>query len=597
MQTLSLLPANEAAVRRSSSMLHDIIRNELLYPVFQPIVNVRERQILGYEALIRGPEDSPYFKPLHLFGGARELGMDVELEILCRKCSIREFMQLGLRGKLFLNISPGALLNPGFRKGRTLQYLQEYDISPARVVIEITEHQETKGYRLLSDALAHYRGMGFTVALDDLGAGYSGLRLWSELLPDFIKIDKHFVRRINSDRIKASFVTNLLRMSSASNCQLIAEGVEDLEELKTLQRIGITYAQGYYFARPERIPPACIALDKFPVEERKPQPALTSPGNTDLQRISRQVPPLSASVTVGQAVEHLQRHPELQLLAVLDGNKPVGIINRHQFFNRLMATRFGMELYGKRRIGKLLGQQLILVDINAELETVSQQLVATQVPEQAFIIMNGQSYHGVASLLDLLEIITEQKIQHARHANPLTLLPGIVPVNQAINNLLAVAQAFSVSYWDIDNFKPYNDFYGYAAGDGVIQLLAELLRRIYADDSALIGHIGGDDFIVVDFAGNFQERAEAVLTEFATAIPACYEAAHREAGGMTGLDRQGVPVLFGLASVSVGLVPPPAVASCHSHIEIADLATEAKKQAKLIKGNSMFINRRSIVRV
>jgi len=596
MQKLSLQPVGGQQFR-SSSMLQDIIRNELLYPVFQPIVNVRLQQILGYEALIRGPEDSPYFEPMQLFSAASEIGMDVELEVLCRKCSIREFVQLGLRGKLFLNISPGALLDPAFRKGRTLQYLQQYNISPERVVIEITEQHETKGYQLLSAALAHYRGMGFTVALDDLGAGYSSLRLWSELLPDFIKVDKHFVRRINCDRIKASFVTNLLRMSSASNCQLIAEGVEDLEELTTLQRIGVTLVQGYYFARPERVPPASIAVEKFPVEEGEPMLPLAKTGNADLQRISRQVAPLCASLTVSQAVEHLQRHPELQLLAVLDGTKPVGIINRHQFFNRLMATRFGMELYGKRCVRKLLGQQLILVDLNAELESVSQQLVATQVPEQAFIIMDGQRYHGVASLLDLLEIITEQKIHHARHANPLTLLPGIVPVNQAINKLLATAKPFAVSYWDIDNFKPYNDYYGYAAGDRVIQLLAELLRGVYTDDSALIGHIGGDDFIVVDFAEHYPERVEALLAEFAAAVPACYETGHREAGGMIGLDRQGVQVNYGLAFVSVGIVPPTAVASCQSHIEIADLATEAKKLAKSIKGNSMFVNRRSIVRV
>jgi EAL domain-containing protein (putative c-di-GMP-specific phosphodiesterase class I)/GGDEF domain-containing protein len=596
MQNLSLQPAGEVHFQ-SSSMLREIIQNELLYPVFQPIVNVRHQQILGYEALIRGPDGSPYYKPIQLFSGAKAIGMDVELEVLCRKCSIREFVQLGLSGQLFLNISPGALLDPAFRKGRTLKYLQEYCVNPERVVIEITEQHETKGYQMLAAALAHYRGMGFTVALDDLGAGYSGLRLWSELLPDFIKVDKHFVRRINSDRIKASFVTNLLRMSSASNCQLIAEGVEDVEELKTLQRLGVTFVQGYYFARPERVPPASIAVEKFPIEERELLVPLASTGNTDLQRISRQVAPLSASVTVNEAVDHLQRHPELQLLAVLDGTRPVGIINRHQFFNRLMATRFGMELYGKRRISKLLGQQLILVDLNAELETVSQQLVSTQVPEQAFIIMDGERYHGVASLLDLLEIITEQKIQHARHANPLTLLPGIVPVNHAINKLLAAATPFAVSYWDIDNFKPYNDFYGYAAGDRVIQLLAELLRRIYDDDSALIGHIGGDDFIVVDFAGDYQERVDSLLAEFAAAIPSFYEAGHRGAGGMSGLDRQGVQVFFGLASVSVGIVPPAGVASCQSHIEIADLATEAKKQAKKCRGNSMFVNRRAILRV
>ena len=105
--------------------------------------------------------------------------------------------------------------------------------------------------------------MGFTVALDDPGDGYSGLRLWSELLPDFIKIDKHFIHNIHSDRIKVSFVASLHRMATASHCRIIAEGVELGEDLAVLQKIGIAFAQGFYCAKPLAVPPTALDRDKF----------------------------------------------------------------------------------------------------------------------------------------------------------------------------------------------------------------------------------------------------------------------------------------------------------------------------------------------
>jgi diguanylate cyclase (GGDEF)-like protein len=577
-------------------LVRDIIARERVQAVFQPIVDLKRRAILGYEALTRGPEDTPFHKPIALFGAAIKLGLESELEIVCRKNSIRAFAKLGLDAKLFLNISPGALTNPGFKKGKTLRYLEEFGISPERVVIEVTEQHKTQGYRLLAEALAHYRSMGFTVALDDLGAGYSGLRLWTEVLPDYIKIDKHFIRNIHNDRIKASFVTSLYRMASASNCQVIAEGVELAEELKVLQKIGIGFVQGYYFARPESIPLRTLEKCDFDGNDWATHFPLPTDGNADLMRISRQIEPLSADTTVNDIVDLFQKRPDLQLLPILEQERPAGIINRHLFFNKLMATRFGVELYGKRAIRKLLEKQVILIDINSELESVSQRLIATPVPEQAFIITAEDRYHGVATVLDLLEIITEQKIQNARHANPLTLLPGIVPVNHVINKMLGERRSFCVAYFDLDNFKPYNDYYGYDAGDRIIQLLSDQLRKVYHGSHALIGHIGGDDFIVMDSAVDYLGNIQALLGGFAEQVPQYYSQTHLQEGGINGIDRNGQFSFFGLTSVSVGVVPPESVATCQSHIDIADLASEAKKLAKTTRGNSYFINRRAIVR-
>ena len=169
-----------------------IIKQKNLSVYFQPIVENNRRNIFAYEALIRGPINTHFHSPITLFEAASEQGRLVELELLCRELSIVQFKTLNLPGKLFLNASPATLFQPNFRSGRTLEMLQKIGLDPSRVVIELTEHEPLENYELVRDALKHYKNMGFEIAIDDLGSGYSGLRMWYELRPDYVKIDRHF---------------------------------------------------------------------------------------------------------------------------------------------------------------------------------------------------------------------------------------------------------------------------------------------------------------------------------------------------------------------------------------------------------------------
>ncbi len=193
--------------------------------------------------------------PLSLFDAAERFDLNDELEFTCREAAIRRYAELALKEKLFLNVSPAVLLEPKCKAGETLKFFEQYGLDPASVVIELTEHQPTDDYPLMRKAVTYYRDMGFEIALDDLGAGYSGLRLWSELLPDYVKIDKHFIQGLHEDPVKLNFVQYFQNMAAALNCHVIAEGVETADEFHAVVKLGITHAQGYYFfARPEAIP-------------------------------------------------------------------------------------------------------------------------------------------------------------------------------------------------------------------------------------------------------------------------------------------------------------------------------------------------------
>lgn len=588
---LDLRHFSQSEIRR---VIEKIIAEENLYSVFQGIIDLPKKEIHGFEALIRGPQDSLFHSPLQLFSAARACGLETELEILCRKVTIRDYAKLQLNQKLFLNISPSILLRPGFKKGKTLEFLKQYHIDPQQVVIEITEYQETENYRLLKAAIDHYRGMGFRVALDDLGSGYSSLKLWSELLPEYIKVDSHFIRHIDSNPVKTSFVRSLHSMAKASHCKIIAEGVEVKEEYQMLQKIGIGLIQGYYFSRPTTKPCPEVALKRLTPEKNQLQLILDADSDDNISVIADKLKPMHSCTPVRTIMDIFQQDENLQTIPIVDGDQPLGLVDRNRFFNRLMATRFGPELYGKNPIKTFLDTETMSVDINSDLESVSQILTENAHRDGAFIITHQDKYFGVATVIGLLEKMTRQKIHNAQHANPLTLLPGMVPVNNSINKLLKSKTPFSVAYVDLDHFKPYNDVYGYEAGDKIIKDLAELLYAGFPKASSLVGHIGGDDFIVVNTGENYLSDCEFILDSFSQKANSYYLAEHRKAGGIHTLDRRGQPAFFPLLSLSVGIVPPEATASCESHIGISDLATEAKRQAKLKEGQSCFINRRKI---
>lgn len=238
-----------------TASLTEILDRGQLVPRFQAIVSLAEAKLFGYEATIRGPADSLLHAPLALFGAAQRAGRLVELDRHCRQAAIREFSRLRLPGRLFLNVTAATLLQPDFSPGHTLQYLDRFGLQPEEIVIELTEQHPIDDFAVLRRAVAHYRHYGFAVAIDDLGAGYAGLRLWEELRPDYVKIDRHFIQGIDKDPVKLHFVRSMQQLARNLGCRLIAEGVESTGELLAVSSLGIEFVQGYYFARPQASPP------------------------------------------------------------------------------------------------------------------------------------------------------------------------------------------------------------------------------------------------------------------------------------------------------------------------------------------------------
>lgn len=577
----------------SQISIADIIKDRKLTVYFQPIVSNKQEDIFAYEALIRGPINSPFHSPVNLFNEATQQGRLVELELLCRELSIQQFQTLQLSGKLFLNASPETLFQPGFKAGQTLKMLKNANLSPNRVVIELTEHSPLENYEAIREAIKHYKEMGFEIAMDDLGSGYSGLRMWYELRPDYVKIDRYFMCNIGADKVKQQFVLSIKNIARELNCEVIAEGVETEDEFNFIEKIGLPFCQGFYIAKPAALP--LRKVDKnifhFQIENNN----LVIDNQTPLvSQLLQKIPAISEQETVDQTAFLFNLNPDWESIPVVEfatsgQSRPIGLIRRN-CLTQLLFSKYGRELSGKKSISSLIDRNVLVLDSQLAIEQASHAINNQSEAQKAleFIITDQGYYAGVGSIIALIKEIANLQINNARYANPLTLLPGNVPISKKLDQVVQSQTPFVIAYLDLDNFKPYNDYYGYEKGDQIITGVADILRSTVIDKSDFIGHIGGDDFIFITTNQDWKVLCDQILTEFEEWVRHRYLPEDQIMGGISASDRFGQKRFYPMLSLSIGCVtlPPP---FCKSYHDVAALASQAKSMAKKIKGNSLYI--------
>ena len=575
-----------------------IIRGRQLSALYQPIVSMADAQIIGYEGLIRGPSDSLLHSPLMLFQAARECGRAVEIEYLSRAIVLDTFARLDIQGKVFLNVSPDTLLMEGWRSGDTLRCIAESGLKPEQVVIELTENSATLEYAVLRDATQHYRSMGFEIAMDDLGEGFSSLRMWSEIRPDYVKIDKHFIQNIHLDPVKLQFVRSIQEIAANSGCRVIAEGIETQAELLTVRDLGVAYGQGYHFAHPAARPATQLAPSIVETLRGISNSAHAMPINTlhhksTVANLVKFVKPVATSTTNEDVFAMFEKNPALYSIPVVDEGKPVGLISRYTMIDRF-ARQYGKELFGRRSCTMMMELSPLVIERSVSLHELSSKILglAPYHLTLGFIVTDRGNYLGMGGGHDLLREITQMQIAAARYANPLTQLPGNVPINEHIDRLLHSNQPFVACYFDLDNFKPYNDVYGFRKGDELIKLVSKLLLEYTQPELDFVGHIGGDDFIALFRSDDWEARCHTLLRKFSVASQAHYEPEDLQNGGIRAEDRQGKRTFHALTSLSIGAVRVESSLFA-SHHEVAAAASSAKKVAKRKNGNSLFIDRRN----
>jgi EAL domain-containing protein (putative c-di-GMP-specific phosphodiesterase class I) len=239
--------------RRQAVYLQRVLRGGQVHMVYQPVVDVVDKRVLGYEALTRLP-GSRFATPDLLFRVAQENGLLWQLERLCRQRALECLPKLEQGQLLFLNHEPESFHDPELLGGSFLTRLSGSGLEPRHLVLELTEHAAVKDFSDLRRTLGELRALGFRLALDDVGSGYAGLRAIAEIRPDFLKVDMMLVRNLHADPIKRELIATIRRFAESTGITLVAEGVETTEELDSLAGAGVRCAQGFLFARPDSPP-------------------------------------------------------------------------------------------------------------------------------------------------------------------------------------------------------------------------------------------------------------------------------------------------------------------------------------------------------
>lgn len=239
----------DARARRRE--LLDILVHENLHSVYEPIVDAHALTVFGYEALVRGPAGTRLASPLALFDVAAEEGMLFELDCLCRAAALDGAVGFPHGPKLFLNIRPSSFHDPSFQPDALIRTLERCRLGPADVVFEISEQESIDNYEIFREARDGYGKLGFQFAMDDTGAGYASLEAVAELAPEFIKVDRSFVRGIDEDPVRQTILRALQSLASDLGAQIVGEGLDTLEELRTLGSLGIPFGQGWLFGKPQ----------------------------------------------------------------------------------------------------------------------------------------------------------------------------------------------------------------------------------------------------------------------------------------------------------------------------------------------------------
>lgn len=568
--------------------------------VFQPIVSLKTGEVVGYEALSRGPANSPLESPATLFSLAEKLERTWELEYLCRQKAIEASAKLENQKLLFININPKIIEDIRFSKGFTKEQLASFHISPSRVVFEITEKSSVSNYNNFCRILQHYTEQGFRVAIDDLGSGYSGLTLLAKIRPQFVKLDLELIRSIDKDSLKQNLVKFFLEFSRVSGIILIAEGIETLDEMNTLVELGVEYGQGFYLQKPAS-GLTVLSDDKRRIIEslqnKMYRHSFKGVNTMPIGEIVRKDCPISPEMPCHEVDKIFSDNAQQMGLAVVKDGAGVGLIMRHRFYGKL-GTRYGFSIYSKKPISMVMDNFPLIVDYTMPLDDVSRLAMSrsSEVLYDYVLVQGDKNKHlGIVTIKDLLEKTTQLEIKVAKYANPLTGLPGNVMIENNINRVINEDSKYAVVYVDVDNFKAYNDVYGFQQGDEILKLTASILEKefsILRFKDSFLGHIGGDDFVVVISGLDkkiIENACHGVISNFDKQVLSYYNRADRERKYISTFNRKGQEETFPLMSLSLAVLTNEKTQFSSSH-ELAKAAADIKKKCKAVSGSCYLVS-------
>jgi diguanylate cyclase (GGDEF)-like protein/PAS domain S-box-containing protein len=457
--------------------------------VFQAVHEIGTGKVVGVEALARFPCEP--FRPDLFFAQAGVLGLAIELETAIVARVMSTVAHLPDDVFVAINISPAAALVAPWADLLV-------DVDPARIILEITEHDAVPNYGALDDVLEECRARGMRVAVDDVGAGFASFSHVLELAPDFVKIDQSIIRHIDADDARRRLARAIAEFAGQIGATVIAEGVETQGELDAVVTAGISWAQGFYLSRPK---PHAHGFPAATVTAARTEP---SPATVDL---------------LGE------RRFELALAHSPIGMAVVGLDGAFLRTNRALRSMLG---YNRKTLESMTFQEITHPDdLESDLALLTECLDGRRRSyriDKRYIAADGrvvwcaltvvvvhaprdQPRCFVSQIVDVTaDRAREADLARQAATDPLTAVANRSAGWSRLEHLDVEGDGYGVLFCDIERFKSVNDQRGHHVGD---QLLVEVARRLVeaVDDHSLVARWGGDEFLVITEAADHHRLA------------------------------------------------------------------------------------------
>ncbi|WP_053697526.1 GGDEF domain-containing protein [Streptomyces sp. NRRL F-5755] len=477
---------------------------------FQPVVNLATGSVAALEILAR-PERGDV-----LTAARRSADLDAELAGLGVRAAAQQETLLPLHVNVFAATLAEQPAVTALRKA-----VQDVGRRPWEITVDIGGPFTHVPRRALLDAVAGLRQDGYRICADGIGDGDLPLRLLGDLGPDLVKLDASLCAEPAEDRGGRAAVAAMRQLCEVLGSLLAVEGVETERQYAAVRAAGAQLAQGFLFAPPARRPAADVFLPE-PSDGYGPVAsgdaggagALLPPSGPPVTQFLQPAALLPMSASAGAVRSHLTGFPGVSGVLLVDPDGvPVRAIDRDRFLLSL-SGRYGHALYADRPALRLADRpRTVGADATAwEVLDVVTDGDRDRTGDDVAVVDEQGRCVGVVHLADILRALAESRVEEAARLNPLTRLPGSDAVNTEVDRRVADGRAFALSWLDVDGFKQVNDGAGFAAGDALIRAVGQALARTAAElPTARVGHIGGDDFLVLAGPDELEPFAAAVL--------------------------------------------------------------------------------------
>ncbi|TJY39701.1 EAL domain-containing protein [Cohnella pontilimi] len=549
---------------------------------YAPIVSMQDGSLFAYEALPFNKATAEVWTPEQFFSVSEWEGELFDNDRYFREQAILAAPSGSTPVKLFVPVPAWIVFEPKLHPGDTLSKMEAAGLRPEQVVLTLVDNGTDHPGTLVA-ALRHYRMQGFRIALSAVGTDREAIERLIALKPDYARIKGDWIPKETRDPVGESLLQAVTSLARKEKIVLFADGLQRKEQIRPLISAGVGYGLGPWIGDSAEKPPPLdpVVTDRIRQEIRRKFRGTSG----SLAELVEPVHTFSSRTPVSEIARQFETHRESHVFVIVENGQPVGLVMREKL-HRMLASQFGLPLYGNRPVAKIMETQPLVADQKTPIDQLSQAAMMRE-PDKLYdsvIVTDAGKVKGIVSIRALLEWVTNVRMADAQWANPLTGLPGNEPIRRELSRRLDEGRPFSVIYADLDHFKGYNDRYGFHRGDDVIRFTGETLQSVvkdYCPDNSFVGHIGGDDFIVIMDSGNPVKISEDILVLFEKGISSFIDGTHGPVADRSGMLLENTGVSISLALLlcqnTDGWTPDT----------LAERAALLKKKAKSRSGNSL----------